>query len=214
MSKLRFNIAMSLDGFVAGPHQSEENPLGVGGTKLHQWLFPLAAFREPHGEQGGEVNASTPVVEGWFENVGATVMGRNMFGGGSGPWGDDPWKGWWGDDPPFHTPVFVLTHHPRDPLEMKGGTTFTFVTDGIESALEQAKEAARGKDVSLGGGADVARQYLAAGLIDEVEISLVPLLLGDGARLFDSLGDADLRLEQVRAVEAPGVTHIKYHLVD
>jgi dihydrofolate reductase len=213
MSKLRFNIAMSLDGFVAGPNQSQESPLGVGGMELHQWLFPLAVFRDNHGEQDGEVNASTPVVQEWSENIGATVMGRNMFGGGPGPWGEDPWNGWWGDDPPFHTPVFVLTHHPREPLEMKGGTTFTFVTEGIEAALEQAKDAARGKDVSLGGGAQVAQQYMAAALIDEMEISVVPILLGDGARLFDNLGEADLRLEQVRAVEAPGVTHIKYRRV-
>jgi dihydrofolate reductase len=213
MSKLRFNIAISLDGFVAGPNQSQENPLGVGGMELHQWLLPLAVFRDSHAQQDGEVNASTPVVQEWSENIGATVMGRNMFGGGPGPWGDDPWNGWWGDDPPFHTPVFVLTHHPREPLEMKGGTTFTFVTDGIEAALEQAKDAARGKHVSLGGGAQVAQQYMAAALIEEMEISVVPILLGDGARLFDNLGDADLRLEQVRAVEAPGVTHIKYRRV-
>jgi dihydrofolate reductase len=213
MSKLRFNIAMSLDGFIAGPNQNEENPLGIGGMELHQWLFPLAAFREMHGDEGGEVNASTPVVEEWLENVGATVMGRNMFGGGPGPWGDDPWNGWWGDEPPFHTPVFVLTHHPREPLELRGGTTFHFVTDGIKSALEQAKEAADGKDVSLGGGASVAQQYLVAHLIAEMEISLVPLLLGDGAKLLDNVG-TDVKFEQVRAIEAPGVTHLKYRVVN
>jgi dihydrofolate reductase len=212
MSKLRLNITMSLDGFVAGPDQSEQHPLGVGGEEIHKWLLPLKAFREPHGEQGGEVNASTPVVEGWFENVGATVMGRNMFGGGPGPWGEKPWNGWWGDDPPFHHPVFVLTHHAREPLEMKGGTTFHFVTDGIESALAQGKEAAAGKDVALGGGAGVAQQYLAAGLIDELDISIVPLFLGGGARLFENLGDARPELEQVRAIEAPGVTHLKYRV--
>jgi dihydrofolate reductase len=210
MSRLKFNITMSLDGFIAGPNQSEQEPLGAGGMELHKWLFPLAAFRELHGDEGGEVNASTPVVEGWFENIGATVMGRNMFGGGPGPWGEDPWNGWWGDEPPFHHPVYVLTHYARDPLEMQGGTTFHFVTDGIESALEQAKAAARGKDVSLGGGADVAQQYLAAGLIDEMEISVVPILLGAGARLFDNLGDAELELKQVRAIEAPGVAHLTY----
>jgi dihydrofolate reductase len=203
---------MSLDGFVAGPDQSEQNPLGVGGMELHQWLFPLAAFREPHGDEGGEVNATTPVVEGWVENIGATVMGRNMFGGGPGPWGEDAWTGWWGDEPPFHNPVYVLTHHPRDPVEMKGDTTFHFVTDGIESALEQAKEAAGGRDVSLGGSANVAQQYLAAGLIDEMEISVVPLFLGAGTRLFDNLGDAKLELVQVRVVEAPGITHLKYRV--
>jgi dihydrofolate reductase len=212
MSKLRFTIVMSLDGYVAGPNQSEQDPIGEGGMQLHQWLFPLEAFRELHGEEGGEVNASTPVVEGWFENVGATVMGRNMFGGGPGPWEESPWNGWWGDEPPFHHPVYVLTHYAREPLELQGGTTFHFVTDGIEAASEQAREAAGGKDVSLGGGASVAQQYLAAGLIDEMEISVVPLLLGGGARLFDNLGDAKPELEQVRAVEAPGVTHLTYRV--
>jgi dihydrofolate reductase len=212
MSKLRFNITMSLDGFVAGPNQSERDPLGVGGEELHNWAVALAAFRETHGEEGGEVNASTPVIEEWFENIGATVMGRNMFGGGPGPWGSDPWRGWWGDEPPFHHPVYVLTHHPREPLELKGGTTFHFVTDGIESALEQAREAAAGKNVSLGGGANVAQQYLAAGFIDELQISVVPLLLGGGARLFDNIGDADVELEQMRVIEAPGVAHLKYRV--
>jgi dihydrofolate reductase len=212
MSKLSFTIVMSLDGYVAGPNQSEQDPIGEGGMQLHQWLFPLKAFRELHGEEGGDVNASTPVVEGWFENVGATLMGRNMFGGGPGPWGENPWNGWWGEDPPFHHPVFVLTHHAREPLELQGGTTFHFITDGIKSAFEQAREAAGGKDVSLGGGASVAQQYLAAGLVDEMEISVVPLLLGGGARLFDNLGDAKLELEQVRAIEAPGVTHLTYRV--
>jgi dihydrofolate reductase len=213
MSKLRFQITMSLDGFVAGPNQSEEHPLGVGGEQLHDWALRLAAWREPHGLEGGEVNANTPVIEESLENIGATVMGRNMFGGGAGPWGDDPWNGWWGDDPPFHMPVFVVTHHPREPLVMEGGTTFTFVTEGIESALEQAKEAAGGKDVGLGGGAGIAQQYLAAGLIDEMEIHVVPILLHDGARLFENLGDADVKLEPVRTVEAPGVTHLKYRVL-
>jgi dihydrofolate reductase len=212
MSKLRFNITMSLDGFVAGPNQSEQDPLGVGGEELHRWAFPLAAFREAHGDEGGEVNESTPVIEGMIENVGAAIMGRNMFGGGPGPWGENPWNGWWGDDPPFHNPVFVLTHHAREPLTLND-TTFHFVTEGIESALEQAKEAAGGKDVSLGGGASAGQQYLAAGLLDELEISVVPLLLGAGARLFDNLGGATVELEQIRAIEAPGVTHLKYRLV-
>jgi dihydrofolate reductase len=212
MSKLRFNITMSLDGFVAGPEQSEENPLGIGGMELHRWLFPLAVFKQMHGEEGGEVNASTFVVEGWRENIGATVMGRNMFGGGPGPWGDEPWNGWWGDDPPYHHPVFVLTHHAREPLEMRGGTAFHFVTDGIESALDQARKAAGEMDISLAGGADVAGQYLAAGLIDEMDISLVPLLLGDGARLFEGLGATRARFDQIAAVEAPRVTHIKYRV--
>ena len=145
MSNLRLSITMSLDGYVAGPDQSEENPLGVGGMELHKWFFPLKEFREMHGEQGGETNASSAVVEERRANIGATIMGRNMFGGGTGPWGDDPWPGWWGEDPPYHHPVFVLTHHAREPLEMKGGTTFHFVTDGIASALAQAKDVAQGQ---------------------------------------------------------------------
>ncbi len=212
MARLRFQISVSLDGFVAGPDPSEEDPLGKGGEQLHEWVIKLAAWREPHGREGGEVNASTPVMEEALDNVGAIVMGRNMFGGGPGPWGEDPWQGWWGDEPPFHAPVFVLTHHEREPLEKQGGTTFTFVTDGIESALEQAKQAASGKDVSLGGGAAVAQQYLAAGLIDELDLNVVPVLLGGGTRLFDNLGGAEIGLEQVRAIEAPGVTHIKYRV--
>ena len=208
MSKLKLNITMSIDGFVAGPDQSVEHPLGIGGEKLHGWLYPLAAFRGGHGEEGGEVNASTPFAEEILGGAGATVMGRNMFGGGPGPWGDESWQGWWGDDPPFHHPVYVLTRYSRDPLEMQGGTTFHFVTDGIESALEQARTAAGEKDVSLGGGASVAQQYLAAGLLDEIVVSIVPVLLGSGARLFDNVGDATLK--QVESVEAPGVTHIRY----
>jgi dihydrofolate reductase len=210
MSKLRLNITMSLDGYVAGPDQNEGQPLGTGGEQLHEWLLPLAAFRETHGEAGGEVNASTEIAEGFFENVGASVMGRNMFGGGPGPWGENPWNGYWSDNPPFHHPVFVLTHHAREPLELQGGTTFYFVTDGIEAALEQAKVAAEGKDVSLGGGAEVVTEYVAAGLLDEMVISIVPLFLGDGARLFAGLVDARPKLEQLQAVEAPGVTHIRY----
>jgi dihydrofolate reductase len=207
---LRFHIAISLDGYVAGPDQSEENPLGIGGMRLHEWVFDLEAWRRPQGMEGGEVNASTPVIEESQANVGATIMGRNMFGPIRGPWGDAQWNGWWGDDPPFHLPVYVLTHHARDPLEMKGGTTFTFVTDGIESALQQAEEAAGGRDVRIGGGADTIRQYLAAGLVDEFELHVVPILLGGGERLLDGVGD--LRLEQMRVVEAPGVTHLKYRV--
>ena len=210
MGKFRVSISMSLDGYVAGPDQSETNPLGIGGEQLHEWIFPLSAWREGHGEEGGEVNASTPIAEGILANVGAVIMGRNMFGGGPGRWRDDSWKGWWGDDPPYHSPVFVLTHHAREPVEMKGGTTFHFVTDGIESALEQARAAAGEKDVSLGGGADAVQQYLAAGLLDEILVSIVPVLLGSGARLFDNLGDPRPTLEQVEAIEAPGVTHIRY----
>jgi dihydrofolate reductase len=209
---IRFHLAVSLDVYAAGPDQSEENPLGVGGESLHEWIVELEAWRKRHGYEGGEVNASTSVVEEAQSNVGATVMGRNMFGGGPGPWREDPpWKGWWGDDPPFHTPVFVLTHHPREPLEMEGGTTFIFVTEGIESALQQAKQAAGGQDVLIGGGASVLQQYLAARLVDEFELHVVPVLLGGGERLLENVGN--LELEQVRAIEAPGVTHIKYRVV-
>lgn len=212
MSRLRFKISMSLDGFVAGPNQSVDNPLGVGGTRLHDWAFPLKAFREMQGLEGGEVNESTPIVEGMFANVGASVMGRNMFGGHPGPWdAKKPWNGWWGSNPPFHHPVFVLTHHARPPLALEGGNTFTFVTGGIQTALDQARRAAGGKDVSLGGGAKAARQFLAAGLVDEMEISLVPILLGGGERLFDGLGGDDMHgLRLVRTVAAPDVTHLKF----
>ena len=212
MARLRFEISMSLDGFIAGPNQSEENPLGEGGMQLHEWAFGLAAWRKPHGEEGGEVNASTEVVEESLENRGAAVMGRNMFGG-QGPWGDDPWDGWWGDDPPFHMPVFIVTHHAREPVTKEGGTSFTFVTDGIESALEQARGAAAGKDVTLSGGANVAQQYLKAGLIDEMQLHVVPVLLGEGARLFDNLAGAEVGLERTRVIEAPGVTHLTYRVV-
>jgi dihydrofolate reductase len=209
MPRLRFDLATSLDGFIAGPNPSEEHPLGEGGVHLREWAFELAAWREPHGKDGGEVNASTPVVQEMLANVGATVMGRKMFGGGPGPWAESPWDGWWGDDPPFHTPVFVLTHHAREPLQMDGGTTFHFVTDGIESALEQARQAAGDRDVSLAGGANVAQQFLAAGLIDEFCLSVVPMLLGSGTRLLENLG-GDVRLQQAGVVPAPGVTHLKY----
>jgi len=215
MSKLRCHISISLDGFVAGPNQSEENPLGEAGERLHDWIVALRAWREPHGLEGGEVNASTPVVEELLADVGAEIMGRGKFGPpGGGPWGDDPWPGWWGDDPPFHMPVFVLTHHQREPLTLSD-TTFTFVTDGIDGALEQARAAAGEKDVLIGGGAELINQYLAAGLLDELELHVVPVLLGDGARLFDNLGDDEVQLEQLRprAIEAPGVTHLKYRVV-
>lgn len=213
VTRLRSHISVSADGFVAGPNPSEEYPLGEGGEQLHEWALALAAWREPHGREGGEVNASTPVMEEMSAGVGATLMGRNMFGGGPGPWGEDPWGGWWGDEPPFHMPVFVLTHHEREPLHKEGGTTFSFVTDGIESALEQAKEAAGGKDVALAGGAEVIQQYLVAGRLDELNLSVVPVLLGSGTRLFDGLAGVDARLEQVRVVEAPGVAHLEYRVL-
>ncbi len=211
MSKLRFEISISVDGYVAGPNQSEEHPLGEGGEELHEWVVKLEAWRKSHGREGGEVNASSEVVEEAMENIGAVIMGRNMFGGGPGPWGEDPWTGWWGDDPPFHVPVFVLTHHEREPLQMAGGTTFHFVTDGIEAALAQAREAADGQDVKLSGGADAAQQYLAAGLVDEMQLNVAPILLGDGERLFGNVG-ADLELTQERVVHAPEVTNIKYRV--
>ena len=211
MSKLRFRISMSLDGFAAGPSQSVDNPLGIGGMRLHEWVFPLAVWRAMHGLEGGEVNASSALVEESIANIGATVMGRNMFGGHPGPWKTkEPWNGWWGVNPPFHHPVFVLTHHAREPLELEGGTTFNFVTGGIQSALEQARRAAAGKDVSLAGGANVANRYLAAGVVDEMEINLVPVLLGSGERLFEGLGDDLHGLELVRTVAAPQVTHLKF----
>ncbi|MDQ0013123.1 dihydrofolate reductase [Variovorax boronicumulans] len=201
---------MSLDGFVAGPNQSLKEPLGTGGEQLHEWVFNLEAWRRPHGLEGGVVNESTPVMEEELANIGATLMGRNMFGGGPGPWNTaDPWNGWWGSNPPFRHPVFVLTHHAREPLVMEGGTTFTFVTDGIESALEQARRAAGGNDVALAGGAHVARQYLKAGLVDEVQLHLAPTLLGSGERLFED-ADALRGLAMVKTVAAPDVVHLKF----
>ena len=211
MSKLRFRISMSLDGFVAGPNQSVENPLGIGGMRLHEWAIALAAWRGPHGLEGGEVNESTPFVEESLANIGATVMGRNMFGGHPGPWSPSaPWNGWWGSNPPFHHPVFVLTRHARAPLELEGGTTFTFVTAGIQDVLEQARRAAGGKDVSLAGGANIARQYLKAGLVDEMELNLVPTLLGTGERLFEGIGDDLHRLELVRTIATGRVVHLRF----
>jgi dihydrofolate reductase len=211
VSKLRLKISMSLDGFVAGPNQSVDNPLGIGGMRLHEWAFALAIFRSEHEMEGGVINESTRVVEESLANIGATVMGRNMFGGHPGGWdAKNPWNGWWGVNPPYHHPVFVLTHHKREPLVLEGGTTFTFVTTGIEAALEQARRAAGGKDVSLAGGAKAAQQYLAAGLVDEMEINLVPTLLGSGERLFEGVGDDQHGLELVRTVAAPQVTHFKF----
>ncbi len=212
MAKLRLHITMSLDGYTAGPAQDEENPLGVGAQELHEWVFPLKEFQEMHGGEGGETNASSAVVQERWVNIGATIMVRNMFGPVRGEWPDDSWRGWWGEDPPYHHPVFVLTHHPREPLQMEGGTTFEFVTDGIESALARAKDAAHGADVWLAGGASVANQYLAAGLVDEIDVSIAPVVLGGGERLFEGLRAGSLKLTQIRAVDAPGVTHIKYRV--
>ena len=214
MARLTVGISMSLDGFVAGANQTMEQPLGEGGDQLHQWAFAAVSWRERHGLSGGESNPDSEVVEESLRTTGATVMGRRMFSGGQGPWQDDTnANGWWGEDPPFHHPVFVLTHHAREPVTMQGGTTFTFVTDGIQAALEQARVAAGGKDVTIGGGADVVQQYLAAGLLDELEIHLVPVLLGDGVRLLDNLGAGRAEFQSVRVIQSPTVTHLKYRVV-
>lgn len=211
MARLRFRISMSLDGYVAGPNQSVENPLGIGGLGLHTWAFALAAWRKPHGMPGGEVNASTAVMEKSLVNIGATIMGRNMFGGHPGPWSaEKPWDGWWGNNPPFRHPVFVLTHHARQTLKLEGGNSFTFVTDGIRSAYDQAMRAAGGKDVALAGGAKVAQQYLAAGLVDEMLLSVAPILLGGGERLFEQVGTDLHGLKLVETVPAPDVVHLRF----
>lgn len=210
MSKLRLRISISLDGFVAGPRQSVQEPLGVGGERLHEWVIALETWRRAHNLDGGEVNESTTVMEQEIANIGATIMGRNMFGGGPGPWSErNPWNGWWGRNPPFHHPVFVLTEHAREPLVMQGGTTFTFVTDGIESALEQARRAAGEKDVALAGGARAAQQYLRAGLVDEMRLHLVPTLLGGGERLLDGVDDLH-GLDLVETVATPNVVHLNF----
>ena len=214
MGKLTLDISMSLDGYIAGPNQTLEEPLGEGGEGLHEWVFGLKSWRERHGLAGGETNVDSEVVEESIRNTAATVMGRRMFSGGEGPWQDDPnADAWWGDDPPFHHPVFVLTHHARAPVAKEGGTPFTFVTDGIQAALEQARAAAGDRDVAVAGGADVAQQYLKAGLLDELQLHLVPVLLGDGVRLLDLTG-APVRLERTRVIESPtGVTHLRYGVV-
>jgi dihydrofolate reductase len=213
MPRLTLDISMSLDGFIAGPNQTMEEPLGAGGEGLHEWIIATQPWRESHGMEGGETNVDNEVVAERLATLGATVMGRRMFSGGQGPWDDDPnADAWWGDEPPFHHPVFVLTHHEREPVEKQGGTTYTFVTDGIESALEQARAAAGDKDVTVAGGADVVQQYLAAGLFDEIQLHVAPVLLGGGVRLFDGpVPDAPRALERIRVVESPsGVTHVKY----
>jgi dihydrofolate reductase len=212
MSRLLYSVSMSLDGFVAGPDQSVANPLGVGGLLLHEWMRELAAWREAAGLEGGVNNASTEAFERDEDTVGAIIMGRNMFGGGPGPWSGDPWNGWWGDNPPQHLPVFVLTHYPRARLDCDGGTSFDFVTDGIDTALKLARAAADGKDVTVSGGRTVAKQYLAAGLLDEIEIHLVPVILGGGVRLFDDQPPAGSRMHQVDVIDGPNVAHIRYRL--
>jgi dihydrofolate reductase len=211
MTKVRVHISTSLDGYVAGPNESMTNPLGEGGEALHDWLVALKVWREASGMEGGAENENTAIAHEAFSNVGAEIMGRGKFGPPPprGPWGDDPWQGWWGEKPPFHKPVFVLTHHPREPLTLSD-TTFTFVTDGIESAMRQAEEAAAGKDVLIGGGADTINQCLAAGLVDEMELHVTPVVLSGGRRLFEGVGP--LSLELIRTVEAPGVSHLKYRV--
>jgi len=213
MPKVTADITMSVDGFVAGPDQTLEEPLGAGGEQLHEWALRLAAWRRPHGLEGGEDDVDSELVEESLAASGAVVMGRRMFSGGAGPWSDDAnANGWWGDDPPFGVPVFVLTHHERETLPMEGGTSFTFVTGGIESALEQARTAARGKDVLIAGGAQAAQQYLKAGLLDEIQLHVAPVLLGGGVRLFEGLGPDDAKLELEEVVESSVVTHLRYRV--
>jgi dihydrofolate reductase len=213
MPRLTLDISMSLDGFVAGPNRTPEQPLGEGGERLHEWIVGLASWRERHGMSEGERNADDEVVRETLDTAGAVLMGRRMFSGGEGPWEDDPVAdGWWGDDPPFRVPVFVLTHHPRETVAKQGGTSFVFVTDGLESALAQARQAAGDKDVAVAGGASVVQQCLQAGLLDEMQIHLAPVLLGEGVRLFDQLGDSRPELEVERAIHSPAVTHIRYRL--
>ena len=212
MSKVTLDITMSLDGYIAGPDATLEEPLGEGGERLHEWVVELASWREQHGLTGGTTGADSDLVQELRERVGATLMGRKMFSGGAGPWEDDPKAdGWWGEDPPFKGPVFVLTHHAREPVEKQGGTTYFFVTDGVEAALERARAAAGDKDVAIAGGANVVQQYLAAGLVDELQVHVAPLLLGGGVRLFDGGGDQPA-LQQVRVVESPAVTHLRYEV--
>ena len=210
MSSVTCQISISLDGFVAGPNQSVDNPIGEGGMRLHEWAFATDAWRGRHGQDGGERSADSEVAEEVMQGIGAFIMGRKMFGGGDGPW-DESWTGWWGEDPPYHTPVFVLTHHERAPLPMQGGTTFEFVTGGIESALERARAAAGDKDVSIAGGASTVNQYLAAGLLDELYLHIVPVVLGAGERLLQDVGDP--ALEPIAVVASPAVTHVKYRVV-
>jgi dihydrofolate reductase len=211
MSKLRCSVTTSLDGYVAGANQSADNPLGEGGIRLHDWAFPTKTFRALHGDvSGGETGINDDALLEVFENVGATIMGRNKLGPVLGPWGRDPWKGWWGENPPFHHPVFVLTHHPRASITMQGGTTFHFVDDGIDAALDRAFSAAGGDDVRLGGGPGTVQQYLRAGLIDELHVVIVPILLGSGERLFDHLGGGPDNYECVEFVCSPSVAHARF----
>jgi dihydrofolate reductase len=211
MTQLKVDISMSVDGYVAGPNQSMQDPLGEGGEALHDWVIALEGWREAHGREGGETGAESDLVVEAREATGATIMGRRMFSGGSGPWADDRnGRGWWGDDPPFHHPVFVLTHHEREPVEMDGGTTFHFVTDGIDAALEGARAAAGDRDVLIAGGAQAAQQYLSAGLVDELTLHIAPVMLGGGERLLD--GVAPLKLEPVLSLPGTVATHMRYRV--
>jgi dihydrofolate reductase len=209
VSIVRAHLSISLDGYGAGPNQSLDNPIGEGGMRLHEWVFPTAAWRGQQGLEGGEDSVDSGVAEEVARGVGAYIMGRHMFGGGTGAW-DESWTGWWGETPPYHVPVFVLTHHARTPLTMSGGTTFTFVTGGLEEALEQARAAAAEQDVMVAGGVATVRQCLAAGRLDELYLHLVPILLGRGERLFEAAGDPVL--EPASVVASPGVTHIRYRV--
>jgi dihydrofolate reductase len=212
MPRLIVDLSISLDGFVAGPDATLEQPLGAGGERLHEWVVRLAAWRAPHGQEGGETDASSAIFEESLQRTGAYLMGRRMFSGGEGPWADDPnADGWWGDDPPFRGPVVILTSHPREPVEHANGTTFLFASDGIEAALEQAREAAGGKDVTIAGGADVAQQYLRAGLVDEVIVHVASVFLGSGTRLFDGIPSA-LGLDCTEAIALPDVAHLRYEV--
>jgi dihydrofolate reductase len=209
MSKVRVaSFSVSVDGFGAGPRQDLQNPLGVRGMELHSWFFGTDVFKKMHGQNGGATGVDNDWAAKAFENVGAWILGRNMFGPVRGPWPDESWKGWWGDTPPYHVPVFVLTHHARGPLEMKGGTTFYFVTDGIDSALTQAKAAAHGKDVRIGGGVAAIRQYLTAGLIDEIHLAMSPVLLGDGEHLFNGINLDQLGLTIDKTVSGENAVHV------
>ncbi|MGQ0805684.1 MAG: dihydrofolate reductase family protein [Actinomycetota bacterium] len=209
MAKLRVhNFSVSLDGYAAGPDQSVGHPLGVGGNRLHEWMFPTRMWHQMVGEDGGDEGLDNDFAVRGDVGVGATIMGRNMFGPIRGPWGEDEWKGWWGDTPPYHHPVFVLTHHAHAPIPMQGGTTFHFVDQGIEAALEQAFDAADGQDVRLGGGASTIQQYLRAGLIDDLHFVIVPTLLGGGERLFDHLDGGAEGYDCVDFVSSPSVAHV------
>jgi dihydrofolate reductase len=211
MAKLRVhNFAISLDGYGAGPNQSLDNPLGQDGLRLHEWVFATRAWNQLEGKEGGEEGMDDRFIREGDAGIGATIMGRNMFGPIRGPWGSERWSGWWGDNPPYHHPVFVLTHHPHDPIPMQGGTTFHFVTDGIKAALKRAFEAAGGADVRLGGGAATIQQYMRAGLIDEMHLAIAPVLLGSGERLFDHLDGGTAGYRCVELVSSPAVVHARF----